>query len=226
MIRWTCALTMIVVASCLAAPSVGDDCRGDSECEERAAHAANLCKPVPGGAAAWANDPFSPSIPGVGFYEEFDPAALVARFGPPTSSATWEEMHQDRDPTTGPEYDSVIFTRLVFPGVAIETARLHHIDRKVVLIDITSPTIPLKCGIRVGMSLAEVVSLLGLPKKPHKAPPNIRHCSVFYDLYDLPFTRPGGFTLGDNKTLCFYADRALNANRIVVDKRRWVTGYH
>ena len=185
--------------------------------------AANLCEPSLGGAAAWADDPFVPSIRGVAFYDTFDRDALVERFGPPVEQTEWVDEYEERDPTTPEEVTRVPFSRYEFDRVAVETAALQQSDigTKVTKIDISSPDIPLKCSLRIGMPWSTVRATLGLPERPVMTGGG---CSVFYDLYDLPYDR-GGYMGGDNSTICFFLEDE-RVSRILWDKTRWASGYH
>ena len=185
--------------------------------------ATHLCQPIQGSAASWVDDPFLPSVRGVAFYDTFDAEVLVERLGPEVQRSEWISEYEERDPTTPDTVTRVPFHRYGFDQVAVETATIESWDigTKVTKIEVSGPDVPLRCGLRIGMPWATFREVLGLPDQPVN---QRARCSVYYDLYDLPYDR-GGYRSGDNSTLCFTIRDNLVA-RMIWDKTRWASGYH
>ncbi len=217
MARAHTALALAVLA--ISADAAGF-CRSDECRESEATKAATLCSAKPGGASAWVDDPFQPSVKGVAFYDDFSLEALTRRFGAPTSESSWRGSYPNREPTDPNRYYQVEFKRYEFRGVTIETATTLQGDvPHVTLIEVASSEVPLKCRIKIGMPVREVAKRLALPPAKPRTQATPRHCPVYYDLYDLPGEEANG-------TLCLYPDERGLLRRVIWDKTRWASGYH
>jgi len=221
-----CALLTIAIVASGDGGAAPPYCKSDECREMEAIKASNLCGTGAGAAAAWVDDPFEPSIPGVAFYDSFTLQSLIERFGNSVKQTSWTEYYPAREPTAGSQYDRVDFNRYEFRGVNFETATLHNRVPHVTLIELSSPKISLKCGLRLGVPLDEFTKRLALPDPPLRTQATPRHCPVFYDLYGIPFDHGGGFMNGDNSTLCLYPDSEQRVQRLIWDKTRWASGYH
>ena len=139
--------TFAVITIAILASAQGGDappyCKSDECREMEAIKASNLCGTGPGAAAAWVDDPFEPSIPGVAFYDDFSLQSLTKRFGGVIRKTSWTEHYPNRDPTTGSQYVYADYHRYDFRGVSFETATLRGHVPHVTLIDVNSPEISL-----------------------------------------------------------------------------------